>query len=147
MANIKSSNAAGEDGEGADGDGENADQSEGTKAAKTSAPSATLEPSFDAINMKSVDLAFTVDPLFQKTSAQFDEGGARGLLLSNLSVYGGCTLAFDSHIFPPEVLESTAEGGVVEKKLIQMSGLDDVMSSVRRELDWSARASSALVRT
>lgn len=28
--------------------------------------------------MKKFDLAFTVDPLFHKTSAQFDEGGARG---------------------------------------------------------------------
>lgn len=41
-------------------------------------PSSTLEPSFDSLNVKKIDLAFTVDPLFHKTSAQFDEGGARG---------------------------------------------------------------------
>ena len=39
---------------------------------------------------------FGVDPLFQKMSATFDEGGARGLLLNNLSISHGCNLAFDS---------------------------------------------------
>jgi hypothetical protein len=34
--------------------------------------------------------------LFRKTSATFDEGGARGLLLNNLFVYDGCNIAFDS---------------------------------------------------
>ena len=42
-------------------------------------PSSTLEASFDALNVKKFDLAFAVDPLFHKTSAQFDEGGARGM--------------------------------------------------------------------
>ena len=41
-------------------------------------PEATLEASLEALNVKKFDLAFTVDPLFHKTSAQFDEGGARG---------------------------------------------------------------------
>jgi len=39
---------------------------------------ATLESSLEALNVKKFDLAFAVDPLFHKTSAQFDEGGARG---------------------------------------------------------------------
>ncbi|KAH9652009.1 Condensin complex subunit 2 [Citrus sinensis] len=41
-------------------------------------------------------VAFAVDPLSHQTSAQFDEGGARGLLLNNLGVYGGCRVLFDS---------------------------------------------------
>ena len=41
-------------------------------------PSSTLEASFEALNVKKFDLGFNVDPLFHKTSAQFDEGGARG---------------------------------------------------------------------
>ncbi len=40
---------------------------------------ATLESSLEALNVKKFDLAFAVDPLFHKTSAQFDEGGARGV--------------------------------------------------------------------
>lgn len=41
-------------------------------------PQATLESSLEALNVKKFDLAFAVDPLFHKTSAQFDEGGAKG---------------------------------------------------------------------
>jgi len=41
-------------------------------------PDATLESNPEALNVKKFDLAFTVDPLFHKTSAQFDEGGAKG---------------------------------------------------------------------
>lgn len=35
-------------------------------------------------------VAFVVDPLYHQTSAQFDESGAKGLLLNNLGVYGTC---------------------------------------------------------
>jgi len=60
----------------------------------------TLEPSVDALNMKKMDLDFQVDPLFRKTSATFDEGGAKGLLLNSLhvgTVDGDiCRLIFDS---------------------------------------------------
>lgn len=44
----------------------------------------------------SILVAFLVDPLYHQTSAQFDEGGAKGLLLNNLGVYGGCRVLFDS---------------------------------------------------
>lgn len=65
------------------GDGEDGAKDTG-KAARRAAmlrdvnPSSTLEASFDSLNVKKFDMAFTVDPLFHKTSAQFDEGGARG---------------------------------------------------------------------
>lgn len=45
-------------------------------------------------------VAFSVDPLYHQTSAQFDEGGAKGLLLNNLGVYGGCRVLFDSFEVP-----------------------------------------------
>lgn len=45
-------------------------------------------------------VAFAVDPLYHQTSAQFDEGGAKGLLLNNLGVYGGCRVLFDSQEVP-----------------------------------------------
>ena len=44
----------------------------------SSSPSSTLEASFDSLNVKKLDLTFAMDPLFRRTSAQFDEGGARG---------------------------------------------------------------------
>ena len=33
-----------------------------------------------------MDLEFSVDPLFKKTCADFDEGGAQGLLMNHLSL-------------------------------------------------------------
>ncbi|KAL5735868.1 hypothetical protein ACOSQ2_030656 [Xanthoceras sorbifolium] len=63
-------------------------------------PLSTLESSFEALNVKKFDVAFAVDPLYHQTSAQFDEGGAKGLLLNNLGVYGGCRVLFDSFEVP-----------------------------------------------
>ncbi|KAJ4808076.1 Condensin complex subunit 2 [Rhynchospora pubera] len=60
----------------------------------------TLESSFEALNVKKFDVAFTVDPLYHQTTAKFDEGGAKGLLLYNLGVYGGCHVLFDSFEVP-----------------------------------------------
>lgn len=46
--------------------------------------------------MKKFDLEFTVDPLFKKTSADFDEGGAMGLLMNHLGIDGTGRVVFDS---------------------------------------------------
>lgn len=51
-------------------------------------------------------MAFAVDPLYHQTSAQFDEGGAKGLLLNNLGVYGGCQVLFDSQEIPGKLVSS-----------------------------------------
>ena len=37
-----------------------------------------------------------MDPLFKKTSADFDEGGAMGLLMNHLGVDGKCRVVFDA---------------------------------------------------
>ena len=41
-------------------------------------------------------MEFSVDPLFKKTSADFDEGGAQGLLLNHLSVDTDGKIIFDA---------------------------------------------------
>lgn len=46
--------------------------------------------------MKQYELEFSVDPLFKKTSAEFDEGGASGLLLNHLQIDKGGRIIFDS---------------------------------------------------
>ncbi|OQR84800.1 condensin complex subunit 2 [Achlya hypogyna] len=56
----------------------------------------TTETNLNNITMKSVDREFQVDPLFQKMSQAFDEGGAKGMLLVNLSVHDGCKIMLDS---------------------------------------------------
>lgn len=48
------------------------------------------------ITVNKLDLEFSVDPLFRKTSAAFDQGGARGLLLNHLATQGMSELKFDS---------------------------------------------------
>ncbi|CAN1843555.1 Condensin complex subunit 2, partial [Linum perenne] len=74
-------------------------------------PLSTLEPSFEALNVKKLDVAFAVDPLYHQTSAQFDEGGAKGLLLNNLGVYGGCRVLFDSQEVPGKCFTSENQCG------------------------------------
>ncbi|KAG1474743.1 hypothetical protein G6F56_000173 [Rhizopus delemar] len=63
------------------------------KSQRTSTP---LVKDFSTLALKKFDLDFAVDPLFKKTSADFDEGGARGLLLNHLSVDRFCKIIFDA---------------------------------------------------
>ncbi|KAL6071845.1 Condensin complex subunit 2 [Balamuthia mandrillaris] len=82
-----------------DGDGNGQDatagQGNGPKR-RRKAKANTLETNPEALQLKTFDLEFAVDPLFRKTSASFDEGGARGLLLNHICVYNLCDLVFDS---------------------------------------------------
>ena len=75
-------------------------------------PSSTLD-CLENINAKKFDLAFAVDPLFQRTAALFDEGGAAGLLLNSLPLLGGPALAFDSAAVPCAVDAGAAKAGTV----------------------------------
>lgn len=47
-----------------------------------------------------------MDPLYHQTTAQFDEGGAKGLLSYNLGVYGSCHVLFDSFEAPDRCILS-----------------------------------------
>ncbi|KAG9447625.1 hypothetical protein H6P81_013753 [Aristolochia fimbriata] len=76
---------------------------------KKMCPQSTLESSFEALNVKKFDVAFAVDPLYHQMSSQFDEGGAKGLLLNNLGVYGGCQVLFDSLEIPGMSAPCTAD--------------------------------------
>lgn len=69
----------------------------GTKAIQAQRSSeATLVPSFTSLQLKKFELEFSVDPLFKKASADFDEGGAKGLLLNHLSIDASGRIVFDS---------------------------------------------------
>lgn len=54
----------------------------------------------ETLRGKKPDVEFSVDPLFKKTSADFDEGGAGGLLMNHLSLGigadGGMRVVFDA---------------------------------------------------
>lgn len=50
-----------------------------------------------------------MDPLYHQTTAQFDEGGSKGLLLNNLGVYGGCRMVFDSLEVPGKCMSCSSD--------------------------------------
>lgn len=62
----------------------------------TARQAATLADDFSKIRVKQFDLEFTVDPLFKKTSADFDEGGAGGILMNHLGCDGSMKVVFDA---------------------------------------------------
>ncbi|KAI6825044.1 barren [Hortaea werneckii] len=86
--------AEGDDGE-EDEEGEDGAKKPRKKRAARSAE-ATLAASFEQLRLKKMELEFSVDPLFKKASADFDEGGAKGLLLNHLSIDSSGRIVFDS---------------------------------------------------
>jgi len=90
-----------EEGEGEAGEGETErapgeKKKEKAKKRAAAAGTAFLEANPESLCIKKLELAFDVDPLFERTSAKFDEGGAKGLLLHNLQIQPGCALVLDS---------------------------------------------------
>jgi condensin complex subunit 2 len=66
------------------------------KKRKANRQEATLAKSASQLQTKKLDLEFTIDPLFKKTSGDFDEGGAQGLLMNHLGVDSGLRVIFDA---------------------------------------------------
>ncbi|EPQ56454.1 barren [Gloeophyllum trabeum ATCC 11539] len=62
------------------------DPSQPRKRAKAHKAESTLAKNAAQLRSKKLDLEFSVDPLFKKTCADFDEGGAQGLLMNHLSL-------------------------------------------------------------
>jgi condensin complex subunit 2 len=75
----------GADNEGDDSDNPDREPSQTTKR-KERGPGTTLVKDPAQLKNKKPDLEFAVDPLFRKTCADFDEGGASGLLMNHLSL-------------------------------------------------------------
>ncbi|BGP52003.1 hypothetical protein JCM10450v2_007974 [Rhodotorula kratochvilovae] len=87
--------AGGDDEDHEDGDGDEERQEK--RARKRAArQAATLADDFSKLRVKQFDLEFTVDPLFKKTSADFDEGGAGGILMNHLACDGTMKVVFDA---------------------------------------------------
>ncbi|KAF3443439.1 hypothetical protein FNV43_RR13121 [Rhamnella rubrinervis] len=109
---------------------------------KKISPLSTLESSFEALNVKKFDVAFAVDPLYHQTSAQFDEGGAKGLLMNNLGVYGGCRVLFDSLEVPgkcilcdqhdkSDTIDLSFAREYVEQMVLNMRMKDEISPTLR----------------
>ncbi|KAF1914826.1 condensin complex subunit 2/barren [Ampelomyces quisqualis] len=77
-----------------DAEGEDGQKKRKKRAARSA--EATLAASYSQLTNKKMELEFSVDPLFKKASADFDEGGAKGLLLNHLSIDAKGRIVFDS---------------------------------------------------
>ncbi|KAF9330868.1 hypothetical protein BG006_006220 [Podila minutissima] len=84
----------GEDAENAEDNEEETDKP--VKKKHSSRSGNTLAKDFASLSLDKFNLEFAVDPLFKKTCADFDEGGARGLLLNHLSVDVEGKIIFDA---------------------------------------------------
>lgn len=97
----RSSTSADDDGDALDGErvaSDNEDENEdGTKKKRkvNKVVESTLVE-FDTIRMKKLDQELAIDPLFKKALAEFDEGGAKSLLLNTLSIDSSGRVVFDA---------------------------------------------------
>jgi condensin complex subunit 2 len=75
------------------------------------------------ISLGSFEKDFSADPLFQKTAADFDEGGAKGLLLGNLDISSTGRIIFDA-------ADLDEEAGDASESLECNFELDDLLSKL-----------------
>lgn len=91
-----------------------------------------MAKSFAALQIKKFDLEFTVDPLFKKTSADFDEGGAMGLLMNHLGVDSHGRVVFDAGDAVPE---DEDEGELPPDEEIDLDRLREYIPTTERIQD------------
>ena len=117
--------------EAVDTEGVEGDAEDGPRKRKIRSGGSTLETNMENLNLKDLEYQITTDPLFQKTSASFDEGGAKGMLLNNLSVQNGCQIVFDSSDAIDETSEDSGSPDDDELELGDLAGeLNDLFSSI-----------------
>ncbi|KAG5354915.1 Condensin complex subunit 2 [Yarrowia sp. B02] len=84
---------------GNEGDEEGGEEEEGEEGEKKKKPSrprgVTLAKSFEENAAKKLELELSIDPLFKKMCADFDEGGAKGMLMNSLGIDKNGRVVFD----------------------------------------------------
>ncbi|KAK9472478.1 condensin complex subunit 2/barren [Dipodascopsis tothii] len=118
-SNKKPQAAAAADGSDTDEDDDDAQKKKPKRRVRSEA---TLAKDFAAIQIKKLDLEFAVDPLFKKTSADFDEGGARGLLLNHLHVKETGQIVFDTSE-KADSADTADDDGRVRTREVDLSSL------------------------
>ncbi|KAK3988124.1 putative condensin complex subunit 2 [Cladorrhinum sp. PSN332] len=94
---------------------------------------ATLAPSFASLQLKKFELEFGVDPLFKKASADFDEGGAKGLLLNHLMIDSQGRIVFDSSDDANDAGDSTSKTRKKNDAEVEQEGIEDADMDVTME--------------
>lgn len=85
------------------------------------------------MQLKKLELEFTVDPLFKKASADFDEGGAKGLLLNHLMIDSHGRIVFDSSDDAGDVAEQKKDEETAEEDGIE--DLDGDISQLQTSVE------------
>ncbi|KAI3406674.2 BRN1 [Candida oxycetoniae] len=95
---VTNDDGDGDDGESAghDGDTEDNEDSGGKKKRKMNRVVESTLVDFETIRIKKLDEELSIDPLFKKALAEFDEGGAKSLLLNTLSIDSSGRVVFDA---------------------------------------------------
>ncbi|KAF8936697.1 hypothetical protein BGZ58_003847 [Dissophora ornata] len=96
LGGLATSSKGPEEGRTEDHDDDDEEHDKPAKRKHASRSGNTLAKDFSALSLDKFNLEFSVDPLFKKTSADFDEGGARGLLLNHLNVDAEGKIIFDA---------------------------------------------------
>lgn len=119
-------------------DDEGGDPSDKQQRRRANRPAeATLAKSYAQLKVKKLETEFTIDPLFKKTCADFDEGGAQGLLMNHLSLgmgrQGAMRVVFDAGDSAGADQEEEEEQELVApEEFIDLSGLRGTHSRQKR---------------
>ncbi|QLQ79082.1 hypothetical protein HG537_0B04300 [Torulaspora globosa] len=70
---------------------------------------------FDAIKMKELDQELNIDPLFKKALVDFDEGGAKSLLLNTLNIDRDVRVVFDAALRDTKEKDTSGTDGHEEE--------------------------------
>lgn len=123
LSNLANEGRADDDDEGAGSDNPDGEPGQSQRKRKAHRPESTLAKNLTQLRSKKLDLEFTVDPLFRKTCADFDEGGAQGLLMNHLSLgegpQGSLRVVFDAS-------DAMGAGGDEEEPLLEPEDLVDL---------------------
>lgn len=97
----------------------------------------TIEKNPENLILKNFDLEFSIDPLFKKTSAEFDESGSKGALLKNLecSPIDNLIIFDSSDQIPMDFSLETIPIDSREDDSIDISLLSSVFGSLIIDLD------------
>ena len=99
LSNLANEGRDDDDGNGSDNP-EGGEPSQSQRKRKGYRSESTLAKNPAQLRTKKLDLEFSVDPLFRKTCADFDEGGAQGLLMNHLGLTvtpdGSLRVVFDA---------------------------------------------------
>ncbi|RLV91271.1 Condensin complex subunit 2 [Spathaspora sp. JA1] len=89
---------------------------------------------FETIKIKKLEKELAIDPLFKKALAEFDEGGAKSLLLNTLSIDNNGRVVFDATTNPDSetteqldaIVNDDIDIGSLSKIVYRDSGLDEL---------------------